>query len=155
LTAILLPAAALTLVACGSDGGSEPAASSTTAPDTAPPTSSPPAVDGRTEWRDVTPEWRALAPQPFDAGPDAVAEDLAARARGGDTSTVGQIEVVAVDRGEPLVVVLRETGGDDVVQQTDIEITLQPDEAGWVLSKARARDTCYRGVDESDPTRCR
>jgi hypothetical protein len=158
LIAIAVSAAAGVLAGCGSDGGSSASRSSTSSSSsssTSSPTTPPPAVQGRTDWRDVTPEWKALAPAPFDEGPEAVADDLAALARGRDTSSVGQIDIVAIDRGEPLLVVLRESGVDDVVAQTDIEITLEPSDEGWVVSKARAQDSCYRGVVESEPTRCR
>ena len=100
----------------------------------------------------MTTEWKARASRPFAKRPDAVAEDLAADWRGGDTSTVGVIDVVAVRRGEPLVVVLRETGGAQAVA-TDVEITLEGGDEGWAVAAARARDTCVE-VDESAPTRC-
>ncbi len=140
------------LAACGSGGSS--AGGSSTSSSTTSSTSTPPA-GGPTEWRDVTAEWKARSPGPFAEGPDAVAEDLAAAWRGGDTSEVGQIEVVEVRRGEPLVVVVRESGGaNQNVVHTDVEITLEGGDEGWVVSSARAQELCRSQVDESQPTRC-
>ena len=103
----------------------------------------------------MTTEWKSRAPGPFAKGPEAVAEDLAAAWRGGDTSEVGQISVVAVRPGEPLVVVLRETGGADAtVATTDVEVTLEGGDEGWAVIAARAQDTCAGSVDPADPTKC-
>ena len=141
------------VTACGS--GSLTANSP--APSTAKPgsTASTSASPGVTAWADVTAEWKSRAPGPFAAGPDAVADDLAAAWRGGDTSEVGQISVATVHTGEPLVVVLRETGGADAtVASTDVEITLEGGDQGWAVTSARARETCVSKIDVADPTRC-
>ena len=143
------------LVACGSSSStakpkpttatSKPATTSTTAGLTGRPT----------QWRDVTAEWKARAPGPFAKGPEAVAQDLAAAWRGGDTSVVGQISVTTVRSGEPLVVVLRETGGADAtVASTDVEITLEGGDEGWVVVSARAQHTCVSKFDPADPPHC-
>lgn len=141
------------VAACGS--GSSTANSP--APSTAKPgsTASTSASPGATAWADVTAEWKSRAPGPFAAGPDAVAEDLAAAWRGGDTSEVGQISVATVGTGEPLVVVLRETGGADAtVASTDVEVTLEGGDQGWAVTAARAQKTCAGSVDPTDPTHC-
>ena len=141
------------LAACGS--GSSTAKSPT--PSTVKPgaTTSTTASPGATAWADVTAEWKSRAPGPFAKGPDAVAEDLAAAWRGGDTSEVGQISVVTVRTGEPLVVVLRETGGADAtVASTDVEVTLEGGDQGWAVTSARAQDTCVSSVDPAAPTNC-
>ncbi len=88
------------------------------------------------------------------AGRAAVADELAARYRGGDTSEVGAVAVAEVGSGEPLVVVLRETGVSDAVAGRDIEITLEGGDAGWGVASARVRDACVVAVDEADPTQC-
>ncbi len=146
------------LGACGSSG---PNATPTTTSSTSPvsPGSSTtipePVVEGRTKWVDVTDRWKALAPTPFDTNPDQVAEELAALWRGGDTSEVGIVEVVAVQRGEPAVIVIRERDvPDDSVAAVDYEITLQPGDEGWLVSKARAQRSCRRGVSATDATLC-
>ena len=93
---------------------------------------------GRTTWVDVTERWKALAPNAFSEGPDAVAEDLAALWRGGDTSDVGTVEVVSVKQGEPAVIVIRgRDGPDEAVASVDYEINLEPGHEGWVVSMAR------------------
>ena len=142
------------LAACGSSSSTAKPkpTTSTSKPAT---TSTPAGVTGRpTQWRDVTAEWKARAPGPFAKGPEAVAQDLAAAWRGGDTSAIGQIDVVAVRTGEPLVVVLRETGGaNDGIVGTDVEITLEGGDEGWAVVSARSRRTCVE-VAESEPTHC-
>jgi len=148
----LITALAIVATACGSDGstgraGGDAAASSST---TASTTSTTQAADvGRpTTWRDETAHWQQLAPGRFAEGPAAVADDLAARYRGGDTSEVGQVMVDEVRTGEPLVVLLRETGVSDGVLGRDIEITLEGSDEGWGVVGARTRDFCVQ-VDES------
>ncbi|MEO6469764.1 MAG: hypothetical protein ABIP21_11755 [Acidimicrobiia bacterium] len=145
--------AAVGLAACGSSSSTAKPKPTTS---TSKPATTTTGSTGRpTQWRDVTAEWKARAPGPFAKGPDAVAEDLAAVWRGGDTSTVGMIVVVAVRTGEPLVVVLRETGGADAtVASTDVEITLEGGDEGWAVISARAQSTCVGTVDQADPTRC-
>lgn len=140
------------VAACGSPGSSAGDKPSTTSSST---TTAMPVARGPAQWRDVTAEWKQRAPDPFSEGPDAVAEDLAAAWRGGDTSEVGLIEVIAVRHGEPLVVVLRESGGGDQnLVRTDVEITLEGGDEGWAISTARAQDLCRYEVAESEPTRC-
>lgn len=145
----------------GACGSSEPNATPTTTSSSSPvsPGSSTtipePVVEGRTTWVDVTDRWKALAPTAFATNPDQVAEDLAALWRGGDTSEVGIVEVVAVRRGEPAVIVIRERDvPDDSVAAVDYEITLQPGDEGWLVSKARAQRSCRRGVSATDATLC-
>ena len=142
------------VAACGSGSSvAESTTSSTVKPATT--TSTTVGSRGPTTWRDVTPEWKARAPRPFAEGPDAVAEDLAAAWRGNDTSEVGEITVVAVHPGEPLVVDLRESGGADATAaSTDVEITLEGGDEGWAVIAARARNTCVTRVDPADPTHC-
>ncbi len=141
------------VVACGSGSSTAKSPTSSTAKPGA--TTSTSASPGVTAWADVTTEWKSRAPGPFAKGPDAVAEDLAAAWRGGDTSEVGQISVVTVRPGEPLVVVLRETGGADAtVASTDVEITLEGGDQGWAVISARAQKTCVGSADPADPTRC-
>ena len=143
------------LVACGSGSSTAKSPSPSTAKPggTTSPTTA--AAPGSTAWGEVTAEWKSRAPRPFAAGPDAVAEDLAAAWRGGDTSEVGQISVVSVRTGEPLVVLLRETGGADAtVASTEVEITLEGGDQGWAVVSARAQDTCVSRLDPADPTRC-
>ena len=112
------------------------------------------ALTGRpTQWRDDTAHWKQLAPDPFDVGPTALADELAARYRGGDTSSVGQVSVAAVRTGEPLVVVLLESGVSDGISSRDIEITLEGSDEGWSVVGARVRDLCVE-VAESHPTQC-
>ena len=153
---VVIAGAVIGLAACGSSSSTAkpPAPSASTTKPAA--TSTTAGVAGRpTQWRDVTAEWKARAPGPFAKGPDAIAEDLAAAWRGGDTSTVGVIDVVAVRTGEPLVVVLRETGGADAtVAMTDVEITLEGGDQGWALVSARSQSTCVSSVDPADPTKC-
>ena len=145
---------ALVLAACGSDS---PVATSTTSstakrgPTTS--TSTVPLTGHPTQWRDDTARWKQLAPDPFALGPAAVADELTARYRGGDTSSVGQVTVAAVQTGEPLVVGLRETGVSDAVSSRDIEITLEGSDEGWSVVGARVRDLCVE-VAESHPTEC-
>jgi hypothetical protein len=131
--------------ACGSDG-SKPAGGSTST--TRPATSSTThAAGGRTtDWSDVTAAWKTLAPDPFAVGPQQVADDLAARRRGQDTSEVGIVTVNEVRTGEPLVIVLHEAGGPDpAVAQVVTEITLEPGDEGWLVSSARQRSVCAAG----------
>jgi len=159
-TAVAVGIAAVNLAACGSSSSTaKPKPTSTTSTSTASTasTTSPPAgVGGRTEWVDVTERWKTLGPKAFNEAPQAAAEDLAALWRGGDTSEVGMVEVVAVRPGEPAVIVIRESDGpDEAVASVDYEITLEPGDEGWVLSKARARSACRRAIDDSDPTHCR
>ena len=104
----------------------------------------------------MTERWKTLAPKAFKKGPEAVAEDLAALWRGGDTSEVGTVAVVSVRKGEPAVIVIRESDGpDEAVAWVDYEITFEPGDEGWVVSKARAQSTCRRAIDPADPTHCR
>lgn len=156
LTGLVLVAV---LAACGSSNPN--AGPSTTSASTSPvsPGSSTtipaPVVEGRTAWVDVTDRWKALAPTPFDSSPEQAADDLAALWRGGDTSEVGLVEVAAVQRGEPAIIVIRERDiPDDSVAAVDYEITLQPSDEGWVLTKARAQRSCRRGVSSTDATLC-
>ena len=143
------------LAACGSGSTTAKSPTPSTAKPGATTSSTTAASPGSTAWGDVTAEWKFRAPGPFAAGPDAVAEDLAAAWRGGDTSAVGPISVVTVRTGEPLVVVLRETGGADAtVASTDVEITLEGGDQGWAVISARARQTCASKVDPADPTHC-
>ena len=108
-------------------------------------------MEGRTKWVDVTARWKALAPKPFKKGPEAIARDLAALWRGGDTSSVGIVEVVAVQKGEPARVVIRERDvPDESIAAVDYEITLEAGDEGWVVSKARARYSCRRAVNTTD-----
>lgn len=149
---------AIALGACGSNA-SKPAASGSASTSSSTSTSlstvPPPIVEGRTEWSDATAKWKQLAPSAFRSNPEAAAEDLAALLRGGDTSEVGLVDVASVQGGEPAVVVIRETGiPDDSVAAVDYEITLEPGDEGWVVSKARAQYSCRRGVDATDATRC-
>jgi hypothetical protein len=149
---------AFTTVSCGSSGGSKAATTSTsstiTSPNgTAPPTP-PPVVAGRTKWVDVTSHWKALAPEPFDESPAAVADDLAALRRGEDTSEVGQVRVVAIEKGEPLRITLTETGVPDIaVVQVDTEITLEGGDQGWAVSRVRQQLAC-RNAPGADATTC-
>jgi hypothetical protein len=142
--------------ACGSDGSSPPATTTSTGPTRSSTSSTTPAAEGaQTAWRDVTARWQQLAPRPIPKGPAAVADDLAALLRGGDTSSVGQVEVAGVRTGEPLVVVIRETGvPDDSTAAVEYEITLEAGDEGWLVTSARGRSTCARGVDRTEPTRC-
>ena len=152
LSRFLLPVA-LTLVAgltaCGSDGGSKSGSPTTTATGSSSttPSTPPPVVGGRTKWIDVTAAWKTLAPGPFTSSPAQAADDLAALRRGQDTSEVGQVAVVAVRRGEPAVIVLAETGvPDPETVEIDTEITLEPGDQGWVVSKARQQSACRTAV---------
>ncbi len=140
---------------CGSDGDTAASTSSSSAATSSTTLAPDPLQQGRTEWSDDTARWRALVPAPLAMGPTEIAEQLAALLRGGDTSETGMVEVVAVGRGEPLVIVLRETGlGDDSVSGVDHEITLEGSESGWAVVSARRQSSCYRGVDETDATLC-
>lgn len=144
-------ASLLALSACGSSGSeSESSTTTTTKPAS---TSTSRAIGRPTGWRDDTAHWRQLVPGSLALGPAAVADELAARYRGGDTSEVGQVTVAEVRSGEPLVIVLRETGVSDAVPGRDIEITLEGGDQGWAIASARVRDLCMQ-VDESDPMRC-
>jgi hypothetical protein len=149
VTAALLVGA----TACGSDGSTaEPRDTTTTSRLTT--TTSMGATIGRpTEWRDESARWKQLAPTPFSERPSAVADDLAAIYRGGGTSEVGEVKVLEVRTGEPLVVVLRETGVSDGIPGRDIEVTLEGSDEGWSVVGARVTDYCVQ-VDESHPTQC-
>jgi hypothetical protein len=138
---------------CGSDG-STPAASSSSS-STPSTTRVPPVAGEQTDGTNATSQWKALAPNAFAEGPDAVAQDLAALRRGGPTSEVGEVTVLDVRRGEPLVVVLRESGvPDDAVVAIETEITLEGGDEGWVVSTALSRRTCARGVSPTDARLC-
>ncbi len=153
-TVLTVGAFVIALPACGSSA-SDAKPTSTTAKPGASSTSTTAGSRGPTAWRDETAEWKSHAPRPFAKSPAGVAEDLAAAWRGSDTSEVGQITVAGVRPGEPLVVVLRETGGvDAAVASTDVEITLEGGDEGWAVTSARARDTCVTQVDPADPTHC-
>ena len=143
------------LAACGSSSSTAKSPVPSTAKPGGTTSTTTAASAGSTAWADVTAEWKSRAPRPFAAGPDVVAEDLAAAWRGGGTSEVGQISVVSARAGEPLVVVLREAGGADAaVASTDVEITLEGGDEGWAVVSARARQTCAGPVDPADPTKC-
>jgi len=149
------------VTACGSSGSSAKGHGTSTStkadgvPSGTTDTTPPPVVKGRTPWQDATAEWKRLVPKPIAKSPEHVAEDLAAAWRGGDTSSVGEVTVVAVTRGEPLVIVLKETGGaNPAVEQSDVEVTLEGGDAGWAVSTARRQDSCYRAIDRADPNRC-
>ena len=158
LVAAVAVVAAVSLAACGSSGssaGDKPSTTSSSITTTSSSTTPPGAVNGVTDWVDATAKWKALAPKPFRSTPETAAEDLAALRRGGDTSETGTVAVVSVKRGEPAVVVIRETGlPDDSVFAVDSEITLEPGDEGWVLSKARAQYSCTRGVDPTNHQLC-
>lgn len=146
---------AFVALGCGSDGSSPKSASTSTTASSSTTTSTRAPTGEQTAWREDTARWQQLAPTPIAKGPDAVAEDLAALLRGGDTSEVGQVEVVDVRTGEPLVVVIRESGlADDSTAAVTYEVTLEPGDEGWLVSRARARSTCVRGVDATDPSLC-
>ncbi len=150
----MLGAVTFALAACGSDSTATTSTTSSTAKPDSTTSTSTLALTGRpTQWRDDTAHWKQLALDPFDVGPTALADELAARYRGGDTSSVGQVSVAAVRTGEPLVVVLRETGVSDAVYGRDIEITLEGSDEGWSVVGARVRDLCVE-VAESNPTQC-
>ena len=146
------------LAACGSSGssaGDKPSTTSSSTSTTSTTTLPPGVVNGQTAWVDATARWKLLAPTTFTTTPEVAAEDLAARLRGGDTSETGTVAVVSVQRGEPAVVVIRETGlPDDSVYSVDFEITLEPGDEGWAVSKARAQYSCTRGVDETNHDLC-
>ena len=146
------------LAACGSGSSTaKPEPTTSTSSAVTSSTTIPPAVvEGRTKWVDVTERWKAVAANAFKEGPEAAAEDLAALWRGGDTSEVGIVEVVAVQKGEPAVVTIRERDvPDEAVAAVDYELTLEPGDEGWVLSKARAQYACRRAIDPADATHCR
>ena len=150
----MLGAVTCALAACGSDSTVATSTTSTTAKPGSTTSTSSSALKGRpTQWRDDTAHWKQLAPDPFDVGPTAIGDELAARYRGGDTSSVGQVSVAAVGTGEPLVISLRETGVSDGVSSRDIEITLEGSDEGWSVVGARVRDLCVE-VAESHPTQC-
>ena len=153
---VFVVGAVVGLAACGSSSSTAKPKPTTSTSKFATTSTTDAGLSGRpTQWRDVTAEWKARASAPFAKGAHAVAEDLAAAWRGGDTSTVGVIDVVAVRTGEPLVVVLRETAGANAtVASTDVEITLEGGDEGWAVVSARAQDTCVGKVDESEPTHC-
>jgi len=140
LLAVAAVVFAVTVAACGSSGGSRSGSSTSTE---ASGTTTTTATCTGAGWVDVTPAWKALAPGPFAAGRQQVAENLAALRRGQDTSQVGQVAVAEVGTGEPLVVVLSETGVPDVqVTRVDTEITLEGGDQGWAVSSARQRSIC-------------
>ena len=150
----VLGAVTCALAACGSDSTVATSTTSATAKPGSTTSTSSSALNGRpTQWRDDTAHWKQLAPDPFDVGPTAIGDELAARYRGGDTSSVGQVSVAAVGTGEPLVISLRETGVSDGVSSRDIEITLEGSDEGWSVVGARVRDLCVE-VAESHPTQC-
>lgn len=158
---LLMTTVALALAACGSSGGSSAKGSSTSStskasgPSGTTGTTPPPTVEGRTAWQDVTAEWKERVPAPISKSPQQVAEDLAAAWRGGDTGEVGEISVVAVTGGEPAKVVLKETGGPDLaVIETDVEITLEPGDEGWAVSKARRQSSCRKAPASASATSC-
>lgn len=135
-------ATALVAVACGSSDAKS-SSTSTSASSSTTTTSAPCAGAA---WAEVTDTWKANAPGAFAQGRQQVAEDLAALRRGQDTSEVGQVSISEVRTGEPLVVVLSETGVPDVaVTRVDTEITLTAGEQGWVLTSARQRSVCAGG----------
>ncbi len=139
---------------CGSDG-STPAASSSSSSTSSTTNTAPPVAGEQTDWTDATSQWKAIAPNSFAEGPDAVSRDLAALRRGGPTSEVGEVTVLDVRPGEPLVVVLGETGvPDDAVAAIETEITLEGGDEGWVVSTARSRRACARGVSPTDTRLC-
>jgi hypothetical protein len=152
--ALTVAAVVVGVAACGSSTTDAKAPSSTTTKPTATTSTTSSPVAGRpTQWHDDTAHWQQLAPDPFDLGPTAIADELAARYRGGDTSEVGQVSVAEVRTGEPLVVVLREQGVSDGILDRTIEITLEGGDRGWKVVSARVRDGCVE-VAESDPTHC-
>jgi hypothetical protein len=138
--AVTTVAFAVILAACGSSGGSK--SGSTTSTSTKATTTTTAACTGA-DWSEVTAAWKTLAPGPYAEGRQQVADDLAARRRGQDTSEVGQVSVREVRTGEPLVVVLSETGVPDVqVARVDTEITLEGGDQGWSVTSARQRSIC-------------
>lgn len=146
----------LLVAACGSSSGSAARTSSTTSRARATTTTTSattPATGRPTTWRDDTAHWKVLAPRAFSESPAQVADDLAARYRGGGTSEVGQVSVQEVRTGEPLVVVLSESGVSDGILGREIEITLEGGDEGWAVSSARVRDRCVE-VAESNPAQC-
>lgn len=154
---IVVATAVATLAGCGSDGSTPlgQASSTSTTPSSTSTTTAPPVSGGRTDWVDVTAKWKALAPNAFAMGPEAVAEDLAALRRGGDTSEVGRVGVASVQRGEPLrIVIVERDVADDSILQVDTELTLEGSDEGWVLVGARAQYVCRRSLTEGDPTTC-
>src|SRR4051812_9860253 len=129
----------LAVTACGSSG--ERSGSSTTSE--ASSTTTTRAACAGAEWSDATAAWKTLAPGPYAEDRRQVADDLAALRRGQDTSEVGQVSVAAVRPGEPLVVVLSETGVPDVqVARVDTEITLDGGDQGWAVTSARQHSIC-------------
>jgi hypothetical protein len=137
LTAVV--AITIAVAACGSSGGSKSGSSTSESLGT---TATSAACAGA-EWADVTTAWKALAPGPYAENRQQVADELAALRRGQDTSEVGEVSVAEVRTGEPLVVVLAETGVPDVqVQRIDTEITLDGGDQGWSVTAARQRAIC-------------
>ena len=132
---------ALAVTGCGSSGGPRSSSSTSTLPSRTTVTT--PSPCSTNEWVDVTAAWKQLAPGPYAEGRQQVAEDLAALRRGQDTSEVGQVSVAAVRPGEPLVVVLSETGVPDVkVARVETAITLDGGDQGWSVTAARQRSIC-------------
>lgn len=154
---VLAAVVAVTFAACGSSGGSSAKGSSTSSTTKASGTGSttPAPVGGRTAWQDVTAQWKQLVPQPISQAPEQVAEDMAATWRGMDTSEVGEISVVSISRGEPLKIVVKETGGPDLaVVETDVEITLEGGDEGWAVSSARQQSSCRTAPASASATSC-
>jgi hypothetical protein len=138
--AVTSVAFAVTVAACGSSGGSKSGSSTSTATKATTTTT---ATCSGAGWSDVTAAWKTLAPGPYAEGRRQVADDLAALRRGQDTSEVGQVSVREVRGGEPLVVVLSETGVPDVqVARVDTEITLEGGDQGWSVTAARRHSIC-------------
>ena len=55
--------------------------------------------------------------------------------------------VTQVGTGEPLVVVLTETGvPDPAVTRVETEITLEGGDQGWAVTSARQRSVCANGT---------
>src|SRR4051794_36100898 len=104
----LSSAAVVVLSACGNSGSatSRPDTTSSTKLTTTTSTTAP--IAGTTAWRDDTAHWKQLVPEPLATGRQEVADELAARYRGGDTSDVGLVAVTDVGTDEPLVVELTE-----------------------------------------------
>jgi hypothetical protein len=135
--------AATALTACGSGDSKSGSSTSTSASSRTSTTTTTAAACANAAWTDVTSTWTALATQPLAEGRQQVADDLAALRRGQDTSEVGQVSVAEVRTGEPLVVVLSETGVPDVsVARVDTEITLEGGDEGWSVTSARQRSIC-------------
>jgi hypothetical protein len=143
LLTVIAAAFVVTVAACGSSGRSTSGSSSSSTSSSSRTSSTTAPTCAGAGWADVTPGWKTLAPGPYATGRQQVAEDLAARRRGQDTSQVGQVSVAEVRAGEPLVVVLAETGGPDpAVTRVETEITLEGGDQGWMVTSARQRSIC-------------